>query len=202
MGDKGAERPVLIAHGAKRLPSVEIDSYNLELRDEDGFVGDKASRSAFHAMLEKWREPLRKIGADPLGERPAEQLEKKKLDKLLIDGDPEAGGGIHSAVEEFAQTLTSVIKRFVKVASWRDTQAIVIGGGLRARRVGELASALAELLRKAEEIPIDIELIRNHPDEAGLIGAAHLMPSWLLEGFDGLLPVDIGRSHIRAGIVE
>ena len=68
MGDKVAERPVLIAHGAKRLPSVEIDSYNLELRDEDGFVGDKASRGAFHALLDKWREPLGKLGADPLGD--------------------------------------------------------------------------------------------------------------------------------------
>ena len=62
------ERQVLNAHGAKRLPSVEVDSYNLEIKDEDGFVGDKASRGAFHAMLDKWREPLRKLGVDPLGE--------------------------------------------------------------------------------------------------------------------------------------
>ncbi len=202
MGQSIAERPVLITHGAKRLPSVEVDSYNLELRDEDGYVGDKASRGAFHAMLEKWREPLRKLGVDPLGEKPAEQLDKKKLDKLLIDGDPEAGGIIHSAVEEFAQALTFVIKRFLKVASWRDTQAIVIGGGFRASRVGELAAGRTEVLLKADEHPIEIELIRNHPDEAGLIGAPHLMPSWMLEGFDGLLAVDIGGSNIRAGIVE
>ena len=73
---------------------------------------------------------------------------------------------------------------------------------MRASRVGELAAARTELLLKADEIPIEIELICNHPDEAGLIGAAHLMPSWLLEGFDGLLAVDIGGSNIRAGIVE
>jgi hypothetical protein len=175
MGQSIAERPVLITHGAKKLPSVEVDSYNLELRDEDGFVGDKASRGAFHAMLEKWREPLRKPGVDPLGEKPAEQLDKKKLDKLLIDGDPEAGGIIHSAVEEFAQALTFVIKRFLKVASWRDTQAIVIGGGFRASRVGELAAGRTEVLLKADEHPIEIELIRNHPDEAGLIGAPHAL---------------------------
>ena len=60
------ERPVLNAHGAKRLPSVEVDGYNLEIKDEDGFVGDKASRGAFHDILDKWREPLRKLGADPL----------------------------------------------------------------------------------------------------------------------------------------
>jgi predicted NBD/HSP70 family sugar kinase len=202
MRETTAERPVLIAHGAKRLPSVEVDSYNLELRDEDGFIGDKASRGAFHAMLDKWREPLRKLGVDPLGEKPAEQLEKKKLDKFLAKGDAEAAGIIHSAVEDFAQALTFVIKRYLKTTSWRETEAIVIGGGFRESRVGELAAGRTEVLLKADEVPIEIELIKNHPDEAGLIGAAHLMPSWMLEGFDGMLAVDIGGSNIRAGIVE
>jgi predicted NBD/HSP70 family sugar kinase len=196
------ERPVLNAHGAKRLPSVEVDSYNLEIKDEDGFVGDKASRGAFHEMLEKWREPLRKLGADPLGDKSAKQLSKKQIDKLLTDGDAEAGGIVHSAVEEFAQTLTAVIKRFLKVASWRDTEAIVIGGGFRESRVGELAVGRTEVLLKADDRKVELELIRNHPDEAGLIGAAHLMPSWMLEGFDAILAVDIGGTNIRAGIVE
>ena len=35
------EPQVLNAHGAKRLPSVEVDNYNLEIKDEDGFVGDE-----------------------------------------------------------------------------------------------------------------------------------------------------------------
>jgi predicted NBD/HSP70 family sugar kinase len=202
MGVKADERPVLIAHGAKRLPSVEVDSYNLEIRDEDGFVGDKASRGAFHEMLEKWREPLRKLGADPLGDKASEELSKKQLDKMLAEGDPEAGGIIHSAVEEFAQALFAVIKRFVKASAWRDTQAIVIGGGFRASRVGELAVGRTQLLLKAADHDLKLELIRNHPDEAGLIGAAHLMPSWMLEGSDGILAVDIGGTNIRAGIVE
>lgn len=196
------ERPVLNAHGATRLPSVEVDSYNLEIKDSDGFVGDKASRGAFHAMLEKWREPLRKLGADPLGEKSSEQLSKKQLDKLLTEGHPEAGGIIHSAVEEFAQTLASVVKRFLKAASWRDTEAIVIGGGFRGSRVGELAVGRTEVLLKAADHKLELELIRHHPDEAGLIGTAHLAPSWMLEGFDGILAVDIGGTNIRVGIVE
>ena len=196
------ERPVLNAHGAKRLPSVEVDSYNLEIKDEDGFVGDKASRGAFHDILEKWREPLRKLGVDPLGEKLSEDMSKKQLDKMLAEGDPEAGGIIHSAVEEFAQTLTSVIKRFLKTSAWRDTEAIVIGGGFRDSRVGELAVGRTEVLLKSGDHKIEIELIRNHPDEAGLIGTAHLMPSWMLQGFDGILAVDIGGTNIRAGIVE
>ena len=196
------DRQVLNAHGAKRLPSVEVDSYNLEIKDEDGFVGDKASRGAFHEMLDKWREPLRKLGADPLGEKSSDQMSKKELDKLLAEGDAEAGGIIHSAVEEFAQALTSVIKRFLKTASWRDTEAIVVGGGFRASRVGELAVGRTEILLKADDRKVELELIKNNPDEAGLIGAAHLMPSWMLQGHDGILAVDIGGTNIRAGIVE
>lgn len=196
------ERPVLNAHGAKRLPSVEVDSYNLEIKDEDGFVGDKASRGAFHDILDKWREPLRKLGVDPLGVEASEQMSKKQLDKMLTEGDPEAGGIVHSAVEEFAQALTSVIKRFLKTAAWRDTEAIVIGGGFRDSRVGELAVGRTEVLLKSGDHKIELELIRNHPDEAGLIGTAHLMPSWMLQGFDGILAVDIGGTNIRAGIVE
>lgn len=194
--------PVITEHGAKLLPSVEVDSYNLEIRDEDGFVGDRASRSAFNDIIEEWREPLRKLGADPLGDEPTEQVSKKKLDTLLAEGAPEAAGLVHSAVEAFAQELEHVIRRFLKTASWRDTQAIVIGGGFRESRVGELAIGRTEVLLKSSGTVVELELIRNHPDEAGLIGAAHLMPSWTLEGFDGILAVDIGGTNIRAGVVD
>jgi predicted NBD/HSP70 family sugar kinase len=44
--------------------------------------------------------------------------------------------------------------------------------------------------------------IRFDPDEAGLIGCAHLAPSWIFEGYDSLLAVDIGGSNIRCGVVE
>ena len=127
---------------------------------------------------------------------------RKQLDKLLAEGDAEAGGIIHSAIEEFAQTLTAVIKRFLKTAAWRDTEAIVIGGGFRSSRIGELAVGRTEVLLKSEDYKIELELIQNHPDEAGLIGAAHLMPSWMLQGHDGILAVDIGGTNIRVGIVE
>jgi hypothetical protein len=49
---------------------VEIDSFNLELKDEEGFLGDQASKSAFRDVLEKWRKPLRKSGDDPFGKVP------------------------------------------------------------------------------------------------------------------------------------
>src|SRR6202140_1136879 len=31
-------------HGATRLPSADVDSYNVELKDEEGFLGDSASK--------------------------------------------------------------------------------------------------------------------------------------------------------------
>jgi predicted NBD/HSP70 family sugar kinase len=43
--------------------------------------------------------------------------------------------------------------------------------------------------------------IRHHSNAAGLIGALHLAPSWILEGHDSI-DVDIGGTNIRCGIVE
>ncbi len=52
----------LPTHGADVLPSVTVDSYNLEIEDDDGFIGDKVNKGAFWAMLDKWRKPLKELG--------------------------------------------------------------------------------------------------------------------------------------------
>ena len=54
---------------------------------------------------------------------------------------------------------------------------------------------------KSEDVPIDLLPIRNHPDEAGLIGAVHLAPPWIFEGHDAILAVDVGGTNVRAGVV-
>ena len=57
-----------------------MDSYNINLQDSQGFVGDRASRGAFLALVKDWRERLRKLGYDgPLGEISADELKKKSL---------------------------------------------------------------------------------------------------------------------------
>ncbi|HZB38372.1 MAG TPA: ROK family protein [Beijerinckiaceae bacterium] len=191
------------AHALLQLPSVVIDSYNVELRDKEGFVGDRASNRAFRAILDDWRERLeRVVGEDPLGEVPSREFSKKKLDKLLVEGDPEAAGVVQSAVEDFAQELAAVVRRFLRLKGWRDTERIVVGGGFRESRIGELAIGRASVLLKGEGIDISLVPIRNHPDEAGLIGACHLAPAWIFKGHDGLLAIDIGGTNIRAGIVR
>src|SRR6185503_13661019 len=60
----------LLAHGAEQLPLVTVDAYNAEMRSTDGFVGARASKRAFQAILDDWRERVRKVGADPFGEIP------------------------------------------------------------------------------------------------------------------------------------
>jgi predicted NBD/HSP70 family sugar kinase len=202
MSEQTTASPALAAHGSSRLPSVEVDSYNLEMKDEDGFVGDRASKGAFREILEKWRKPLRKAGEDPFGDETSEEISKKKLDSLLAEGHPDAAGVLQGAIEDFAQELALVIRRFLKLKSWRDTERIVVGGGLRESRVGELAIARASIILKAESMDIDLTAIRHDPDEAGLIGAGHLAPSWLFKGHDAILAVDIGGTNVRAGVVH
>src|SRR6202171_6381166 len=189
-------------HGATRLPSVDMDSFNIELKDDDGFLGDRASKGAFRKILDSLREPLKKNGDDPLGDKSAEAISKGTLDEVLVGDDIGAAALVHGAIEEFAQELAYVTSRFLKTKAWADTERIVVGGGFRRSRVGELAIARTDILLKAEGFEVDLVPIRFHPDEAGLIGCLHLAPSWIFEAHDSILAVDIGGTNIRCGLVE
>ncbi len=188
-------------HGALELPSVSVVGYNLEIRDDDGFIGDKASRGAFVEHLDALRRHLREQSADPLQGETAE-ISKRDLDALLKDGDPHEAALVLSAIERFAQSLAFVIRRFVRLKSWAEVERIVVGGGFRDSRVGELAIGRAGIILSTDGHSIDLVPVSHHPDEAGLVGSAHLAPKWIFEAFDSLVAVDIGGSNIRAGIVE
>jgi hypothetical protein len=189
-------------HGGTRLPSVDVDSFNLELKDDDGFLGDRASKGAFRAIFDKWRKPLRKSGEDPFGDELSEKISKKTLDAILVGDDVEASAVLHSAIEEFAQELAYVTRRFLKTKAWDKTERIVVGGGFRDSRLGELAIARTEIILRDEGLKVEMVPIRFHPDEAGLIGCLHLAPSWIFEAHDSILAVDIGGTNIRCGVVE
>jgi predicted NBD/HSP70 family sugar kinase len=190
------------AHGAARLPSVEVDSYNVEIKDDEGFIGDRASKGAFGEMIDNWRKALRKTSDDPFGEISTDKLSKKQLDELLSKGDAEAAGVVQGAIEDFSQELALVIRRFMKLKAWAKTERIVVGGGFRNSRIGELVIGRTSVILKADKIKVDVVPIRNDPDEAGLLGAAHLAPAWMFKAHDAILAVDIGGSNIRAGIVN
>ena len=189
-------------HGATRLPSVDVDSYNIELKDDDGFLGDRASKGAFRKILDSLRKPLKKNGGDPLGDKSAEAIGKSTLDEVLVGDDIAAAALVHGAIEEFAHELAYVTQRILKTRAWADTERIVVGGGFRQSRVGELAIARTDILLKADDFEVELVPIRFHPDDAGLIGCLHLAPSWIFEGQDGILGVDIGGTNIRCGLVE
>ena len=189
-------------HGATRLPSVDVDSFNIELKDDDGFLGDRASKGAFREILDALRKPLKENGDDPLGKKSSANLAKTELDDLLLGDDIHAAALVHGAIEEFAQELAYVTGRFLKTKAWADTERIVVGGGFRQSRVGELAIARTDIMLKAEDFKVDLVPIRFDPDEAGLIGCLHLAPSWIFEAHDSILAVDIGGTNIRCGVVE
>ena len=202
MAEQTTTLPDLPVHGGPRLPAVEVDSYNLETKDDEGFLGDRVTKGSFREILENWRKPLRKNGDDPFGDEASKDLSKKTLDTLLAEGEPEAAGVVQGAIEDFAQEFALVIRRYLKLKAWRDTERIAVGGGFRASRVGEMAIGRAGVILKAEDINISLVPIHNDPDEAGLIGAVQLVPAWMLKGHDAILAVDIGGTNIRAGVVE
>ena len=202
MAEDSVKTTGIASHGSPRLPSVEIDGFNVELKDDEGFLGDRARKGAFRDILDDLRKPLQKNGEDPLGKKSTEEIPKSHLDELLVGDDIAAAALVHGAIEEFAQELAYVTGRFLKTKAWADTERIVVGGGFRQSRVGELAIARTDIILKAREFDVDLVPIRFHPDEAGLIGTLHLAPSWIFAGHDSILAVDIGGTNIRCGVVE
>ncbi len=190
-----------IEHGGKLLPAVIVDAYNAELRDGEGFTGDRASRRAFRSLLDDVRESVAGSGPDPLGETPTEELRAETLDKLLAEGTPEEAAVVHTAIESFAQEFAGVIRRFLKLKGWADTERVVVGGGFSGGRVGGLAIGRAGVILRSEGVGIELTPIRHHPDEAGLIGGAQLAPSWIFDGHDSILAMDIGGTNARVGLV-
>jgi hypothetical protein len=58
-----------------RLSPLDVKSYN-SLKDDGGFIGDRASKRAFRAIIEHWRKPLRDLGHDPFGDEAIDAITK------------------------------------------------------------------------------------------------------------------------------
>ncbi|OUL98415.1 ROK family protein [Variovorax sp. JS1663] len=191
-------------HGARELPTVLVEGYSLQLRDEGGFLGDQASQTAFRELLERWRRRHRRKGKkDPLGEQHSNELAKGTLDAALKSGRAsEATDVVHAAIEEFAVGLAQVIRGFMRQPSWKGVERIVIGGGFPESDVGERAvlQAAAILQEMGERVPL--ARICHDTDDGGLLGWVHLAPPELLEHYDAILALDIGGTNVRCGIVK
>lgn len=188
-------------HGASDLPAVQVDSYNLELRDADGFIGDKASGRAFRDLIDRIRKDGKDLTEHELRTTRARDMSKREFDAILTGEDMGAAAIVHGAIEEFAQNITAVVQRFLKQKSWRDVERIVVGGGLRRSRAGEIAILRAALLLREAGVDVDIVPLSHHPDEAGLLGGLQLLTPETMAEHDGFIAVDIGGTNLRCGIV-
>lgn len=190
-----------LSHGRMKLPSVAIEGYSLNLKRGGDFLGDTASRKAFRKMLEAWSRLFGTIhGKHPLG-MPAEDLNKKQLDKLLAAKGP-AAAAIASAMEDYAHQLAHVVRQFLKHRTWKGVQRVIVGGGFKQSAVGKRAVKRATKLLWEQGVAIELRTLHHHSDDGGLIGWAHLAPPELLKEYDGFLAVDIGGTNVRAGIVR
>jgi hypothetical protein len=140
--------PSIARHGSADLPLVTVESYNIEIRDEEGFIGDRASKGAFLDLVDDLRKKLRKVGEDPLGDKPTETIGRRQFDKLVRIGEPEAAGLVQGASEEFAQRLAGIIRRFMRRKTWRGVERVVVGGGFRQSRLGEVVIGRTEVILK------------------------------------------------------
>ena len=71
--------PAVAAHGAHRLPSVLVDSYNLEIKDNQGFIGDRANKGAFREVIDRIRKSVRKTGDQPVSYRVQSRTSHRNL---------------------------------------------------------------------------------------------------------------------------
>ena len=197
-----SERVPFSFHGATQLSLVEVENYNIEFRENRRFIGDKANKQALFDLVRKHRRLARKNGRDPFGDLPDDKINKKLVTRVLRKGGHAAQGVVHAAIDEFAERLVQVVRRFLKLPEWKKVERIAVGGGTRSGRLGEFIIGRAQHILNEKKIRIDLRPIRSDPDEAGLLGAAYLVPSWVLAGYDGILAIDIGGTNIRAGVLE
>jgi hypothetical protein len=190
-------------HGAMQLPGLSIDSYNLAIREPDGegFVGDRASQTAFRALLDHGRKH-RRTCKDPFGRKTSIEINKKTIDLVMVGGDPDAAHLVHVAVEEYAQRLAGVVRCFLAQPEWEGVEGIVLGGGLPESKFGGLAIRRATRELKEARVGVDLEILHHDPDEGGLLGWVHLLPDDIREQHDAFLAVDVGGTNLRCGIVE
>ncbi|NYZ63291.1 ROK family protein [Luteimonas deserti] len=189
-------------HAATRLPGLRIDSCNLALRDPegDGFLGDRASQTAFRDLLDIRRRQHFTGQRDPFGRTPTRAISKDELDLVLVGGNADAAHLVHATVEDHAARLAEVVRCFLTQPAWQGVKRIVIGGGFAASRAGALSVNRAARLLKLSRSGVDLSLLRHDSDDAGLLGWVPLAPARTLRSH-AFLAVDIGGTNIRCGIV-
>lgn len=188
-------------HAARRVPGLSIDSWNLRLPNPDGegFLGDRASHTAFYALLERARRTTR-TGGDPFRGRGDDGPDKDELDHVLLGGDVDAAHVVHMALEAWARELAYVTRCLLTLPEWQGVECVVVGGGMPQTVHGGLAVRRAQRILVQGRAGVELSALQHDPDEGGLLGWVPLAPG-STHRFDGFLAVDIGGTNYRCGIV-
>lgn len=190
-------------HAAMQIPGLTVDSYNLALRDPqgEGFVGDRASQTAFRELLDRARRRCR-TAKDPFGKTPAEEISKDEIDQVLLGGGVDDAHLVHVAVDRYARRLADVVRCFLAQSEWQGVERIVLGGGFTESETGGLAIRRTARRLEIERIDVRLDVLRHDADEGGLLGWVPLVPQDLIDRYGTFIAVDIGGSNIRCGLVE
>lgn len=197
-----ASRRTSPLHAARRAPGLTIDSWNLGLPDPegDGFIGDRASHTAFHELLERARRTTR-TGPDPFrDDGDGDGPDTDAIDHVLLGGDADDAHVVHLAVEAWAREFAYVTRCFLAQPEWQGVERIVVGGGMGKTVHGGLAVRRAQRLLRQARAGVELHVLTHDPDEGGLLGWVPLAPT-TTHRFDGFLAVDIGGTNFRCGIV-
>jgi hypothetical protein len=189
-------------HGARHLPGLDIGAYNLALcaPDDSGFLGDRASQTAFRELLDTQRREAR-TGADPFGDEPVAKLDADAIDHVLLGGDVDASHLVHAAIEHYVAAFTDVVEGFLDAPEWAQVQRIVLGGGFPATQAGGLARRRVRREVERRGLRVGVDALDHDPDDAALLGWVHLLPDDA-RGFEAYLAVDLGGTNVRCGLVE
>ena len=188
-------------HGAKDLPVVSVGDYTVDFRDYGCLTG----RRAFQSFPRGW--PGGQLTSCGLAAGSPRDMPGERRPGRAFASRAFALGTLEAAdppgvVEELARELAAVARRLLATPSWSGLEHIAVGGELRTSRTGERAIKRASVLLRAEGHSVTMRPIRHQPDQAGLIGSAHLVPTACLVGHDAMLAIDVGGSDVRAGLIE
>ena len=113
-----------------------------------------------------------------------------------------AASAINAAMDDYALQLCGVVQQFLADKSWAGVERIVVGGGFQQSAVGRAAIEKAAHLLAVQQLKVQMQTLRHHADEGGLLGWVHLAPPEFIRHYDALLTVDIGGTNVRCGIVR
>jgi hypothetical protein len=181
------------------LHDLDIGSYCTELADHAGVAGGvdaflapagQARNAPPHAHSERYDVPrLAECGL-------------ARLDRILLDGDPHMAGRILGAIDGFAAAMADLTRTLLHEPGWEGVQRLAIDCDLCPSRIGTLAIGRASVLLSAQGETAALRPLTHSPDQAGLIGAANLVPLWMRSGRDCVLAIDVTEAAIRVGLVR